>query len=98
MAWPLSEVPAARKVNGSFSARAAAMTLNRDAIRSLAAEQLKLRTSRYRFAESLAEVGTALDDVRAAGRATGTLELVGGDVEQPVAHDAQLGEPVKRGG
>ena len=38
------------------SARAAAMTMNRDAIRSLAAEELKLRTSLYAFAESLAEV------------------------------------------
>ena len=38
------------------SARAAAMTMNRDAIRSLAAETLGLRTSRYRFAESLDEV------------------------------------------
>jgi phosphoribosylglycinamide formyltransferase 2 len=41
------------------SARAAAMTLNRDAIRSLAAEQLGLGTSRYRFAGSLAEVEDA---------------------------------------
>jgi phosphoribosylglycinamide formyltransferase 2 len=38
------------------SARAAAMTMNRDAIRSLAAERLGLRTSLYRFAESLEEV------------------------------------------
>lgn len=38
------------------SARAAAMTMNRDAIRTLAAETLGLRTSRYRFAESLNEV------------------------------------------
>ena len=38
------------------SARAAAMTMNRDAIRSLAAETLGLRTSRYRFAESLEDV------------------------------------------
>jgi phosphoribosylglycinamide formyltransferase 2 len=38
------------------SARAAAMTMNRDAIRSLAAERLGLRTSRYRFAASLEEV------------------------------------------
>ncbi|WP_166039384.1 formate-dependent phosphoribosylglycinamide formyltransferase [Sphingosinicella sp. YJ22] len=38
------------------SARAAAMTMNRDAIRSLAVETLGLRTSRYRFAESLDEV------------------------------------------
>jgi len=38
------------------TARAAATTMNRDAIRSLAAEKLGLRTSRYRFAESLEEV------------------------------------------
>jgi phosphoribosylglycinamide formyltransferase 2 len=38
------------------TARAAQMTMNRDAIRSLAAEQLGLRTSRYRFAESFEEV------------------------------------------
>ena len=41
------------------SARAAAMTLNRDAIRSLAAEELKLRTSLYGFAEKLSEVHSA---------------------------------------
>ena len=41
------------------TARAAATTMNRDAIRSLAAETLGLRTSRYRFAESLDEVWTA---------------------------------------
>jgi phosphoribosylglycinamide formyltransferase 2 len=46
------------------SARAAAMTMNRDAIRSLAAERLGLRTSRYRFAESL-------EDVHAAAAHTG---------------------------
>jgi phosphoribosylglycinamide formyltransferase 2 len=38
------------------TARAAQMTMNRDAIRALAAEELGLRTSRYRFAESLDEV------------------------------------------
>jgi phosphoribosylglycinamide formyltransferase 2 len=38
------------------SARAAQMTMNRDAIRALAAEELGLRTSLYRFAESLEEV------------------------------------------
>ncbi|HEY1604250.1 MAG TPA: formate-dependent phosphoribosylglycinamide formyltransferase [Allosphingosinicella sp.] len=41
------------------SARATMMTMNRDSIRALAAEQLGLRTSRYRFAESLAEVEAA---------------------------------------
>lgn len=43
------------------SARATAMTMNRDAIRSLAAETLGLRTSRYRFAESLEEVLAAAE-------------------------------------
>jgi phosphoribosylglycinamide formyltransferase 2 len=38
------------------SARAAQLTMNRDAIRELAAGELGLRTSRYRYAESLAEV------------------------------------------
>lgn len=38
------------------SARAVQMTMNRDAIRALAADTLGLRTSRYRFAESLEEV------------------------------------------
>ena len=38
------------------SARAAAMTMNSDSIRDLAAIELGLRTSRYRFAESLDEV------------------------------------------
>lgn len=38
------------------TARAAQMTMNRDAIRNLAAEELGLATSRFRFAESLAEV------------------------------------------
>ncbi len=46
------------------SARAAAMTMNRDAIRSLAAEQLGLRTSLYAFAESL-------EDACAGARHTG---------------------------
>src|SRR3954470_3818748 len=41
------------------SARATMMTMNRDSIRGLAAEELGLRTSRYRFAESLEEVEEA---------------------------------------
>jgi len=46
------------------TARAARMTMNRDAIRALAAETLGLRTSRYRFAESL-------DEARAGAAHTG---------------------------
>ncbi|TMM46569.1 formate-dependent phosphoribosylglycinamide formyltransferase [Qipengyuania marisflavi] len=38
------------------SARAAQLTMNRDAIRDLAADQLGLVTSRYRYAESLGDV------------------------------------------
>lgn len=41
------------------SARATMMTMNRDSIRALAAEELGLMTSRYRFAESLAGVEEA---------------------------------------
>jgi phosphoribosylglycinamide formyltransferase 2 len=43
------------------SARAVAMTMNRDNIRDLAAGKLGLRTSRYRFAGSLEEVLAAAD-------------------------------------
>lgn len=42
------------------SARAAVMTMNRDRIREVAATELSLRTSRYRYAESLAEAEAAL--------------------------------------
>ena len=43
------------------SARATQMTMNRDAIRDLAADKLGLVTSRYRYAESLAEVRAAAE-------------------------------------
>lgn len=46
------------------SARAAQLTMNRDRIRDLAAEELGLVTSRYRYAESL-------DEVRAGAAHTG---------------------------
>lgn len=42
------------------SARATIMTMNRDRIREVAAAELGLRTSRYRYAESLAEVHEAV--------------------------------------
>ena len=41
------------------SARATSMTMNRDGIREVAAGELGLRTSRYRYAESLEEVREA---------------------------------------
>jgi phosphoribosylglycinamide formyltransferase 2 len=45
------------------SARAAHLTMNREGIRRLAAEQLGLPTSPYRFADSLAELEAAVDAV-----------------------------------
>lgn len=42
------------------SARAATMTMNRDRIREVAASELGLRTSRYRYAESLEEAVAAV--------------------------------------
>ncbi|WP_422056943.1 formate-dependent phosphoribosylglycinamide formyltransferase [Sphingomonas sp.] len=51
----LAEVEAAG-VTVVPSARATMMTMNRDAIREVAAVELGLRTSRYRYAESLEEV------------------------------------------
>ncbi|KKW91105.1 MULTISPECIES: formate-dependent phosphoribosylglycinamide formyltransferase [Sphingobium] len=46
----------ARGVTVVPSARATIMTMNRDRIREVAAVELGLRTSRYRYAETLAEV------------------------------------------
>ena len=45
------------------SAKAAQMTMNRDAIRDLAAQQLGLRTSEYRYAESREELHAAAEAV-----------------------------------
>lgn len=54
----LAEVEASG-VNVVPSARAAQMTMNRDAIRDLAAHELGVATSTYRYAESLEEVRIA---------------------------------------
>jgi phosphoribosylglycinamide formyltransferase 2 len=56
----LSEVEAAG-VTVVPSARAAAMTMNRDRIRDVAAVELGLRTSRYRYADSIEEVWAAAE-------------------------------------
>ncbi|WP_109356474.1 formate-dependent phosphoribosylglycinamide formyltransferase [Sphingorhabdus sp. EL138] len=45
------------------SARATQLTMNRDAIRDVAAQELGLTTSRYHYAESFAEVQAAADDI-----------------------------------
>lgn len=44
------------------TARAAALTMNREGIRRLAAEELRLPTSKYAFAESLQALQQAIDD------------------------------------
>jgi phosphoribosylglycinamide formyltransferase 2 len=58
----LAEVEAAGTVVVP-SARAARLTMNRDAIRDLAAGELALRTSAYRYAESLEEAEAAMREV-----------------------------------
>ncbi|GAA0472740.1 formate-dependent phosphoribosylglycinamide formyltransferase [Parasphingorhabdus litoris] len=45
------------------SARATQLTMNRDAIRDVAAQELGLTTSRYHYAESFAEVQAAAEDL-----------------------------------
>lgn len=45
------------------SAKAANLTMNRDAIRDLAARELKLKTAKYAYAESFDELERAADDI-----------------------------------
>jgi phosphoribosylglycinamide formyltransferase 2 len=52
------------------TARAAKLTMNREGIRRLAAEELGLPTSPYRFADSLAELQAAIDGGVEPGSAT----------------------------
>jgi phosphoribosylglycinamide formyltransferase 2 len=52
----LAELEAAGKITCIPTARAALLTMNREGIRRLAAEELDLATSPYRFASSLAEL------------------------------------------
>ncbi len=66
------------------SARAAQMTMNRDAIRDLAAEELGLRTSIYRYAETI-------EEVRAAAGVTGFPCVV-----KPVMSSSGKGQSIVR--
>src|SRR5579872_5956004 len=45
------------------SARAVQLTMNREGIRRLAAEELKLKTSPYRFASNITEYHTAINEI-----------------------------------
>jgi phosphoribosylglycinamide formyltransferase 2 len=58
----LCEIEAAGLCEVIPTARAAQLTMNREGIRRLAAETLKLPTSPYRFAESLTELRAAIAD------------------------------------
>ncbi|WP_207486022.1 formate-dependent phosphoribosylglycinamide formyltransferase [Arenibaculum pallidiluteum] len=70
------------------SARATMLTMNRDGIREVAAGELGLRTSRYRYAESLDEVRTAASHtgfpcvikpvMSSSGKGQSTVEAAGG--------------------
>ena len=57
----LAEIEAEGVAQVIPTAKAAQLTMNREGIRRLAAEELELRTSRYAFAESLNQLGMAID-------------------------------------
>ncbi len=58
----LVEIEAAGLAEVIPTARATRLTMNREGIRRLAAEELGLPTSPYRFADTLAELQAAIDD------------------------------------
>ncbi|HDP89931.1 MAG TPA: formate-dependent phosphoribosylglycinamide formyltransferase [Thioalkalivibrio sp.] len=58
----LAEIEAEGLAEVIPTARATQLTMNREGIRRLAAEELGLPTSRYAFAESLTELQQAIDD------------------------------------
>jgi phosphoribosylglycinamide formyltransferase 2 len=59
----LAELEAAGQITCIPTARAAQLTMNREGIRRLAAEELGLATSPYRFASSLAELQAACAEI-----------------------------------
>jgi phosphoribosylglycinamide formyltransferase 2 len=59
----LAELEAAGRITCIPTARAAQLTMNREGIRRLAAEELGLATSPYRFASSLAELQAACGEI-----------------------------------
>jgi len=88
------------------TARATQLTMNREGIRRLAAEELGLPTSKYAFAESLAELQTAIDSgigypcivkpvMSSSGKGQSTIN--GPDEVQPAWDYARAGGRVDRG-
>src|SRR3954453_6919776 len=59
----LAELEAAAKITCIPTARATVLTMNREGIRRLAAEELGVATSPYRFASSLGELEQACADI-----------------------------------
>jgi len=101
-AWPVAEPLRAAAADASpsvVSAAGAALA----ALRKVKSEaKVSMRTEILAVtldvpAALRSDVELALDDVRSAGRATGTLELATSDGESVVARDTTLGEPVTRG-
>ncbi|HWJ86130.1 MAG TPA: class I tRNA ligase family protein, partial [Cellulomonas sp.] len=101
-AWPVAEPLRAAAADASpsvVSAAGAALAALRK-VKSEAKVSMKTEILAVTLdvpAALRGDVELALDDVRAAGRATGTLELAASDGEAVVARDATLGEPVTRG-
>ena len=100
--WPTSEPLRAAAGDASFAtvtaAGAALAALRKVKSEAKVTMRTEILAARLEVpATQLASVEATVDDVRAAGRAVGTLEVVAADVEQAVAVDVELGESVKRG-
>jgi len=102
----LAEIEKEGKVEIIPTARAAQLTMNREGIRRLAAEQLNLRTSRYAFAENYNELKIAIDGgigypciikpvMSSSGKGQSTIE--GPDDIMKAWHYAMSGGRVNRG-
>jgi phosphoribosylglycinamide formyltransferase 2 len=82
------------------TARAARLTMNREGIRRLAAEELKLQTSPYRFAETFAEFTAAIEHIgmpcvvkpimSSSGKGQSTVKTAG-DIETAWLHAQEGG-------
>ncbi|ROS28045.1 valine--tRNA ligase [Cellulomonas sp. PhB150] len=101
-AWPVAEPLRAAAadadaalVGAAGSALAALRKVKSEAKVSMRTEILAVTLDVPAAARGAVEL--ALDDIRAAGRATGTLELASVETDAVVARDATLGEPVTRG-
>ncbi len=100
--WPTSEPLRAAAGDASFAtvtaAGAALAALRKVKSEAKVTMRTEILAARLEVpAAQLASVEATVDDVRAAGRAVGTLEVVAADVEQAVAVDVELGASVKRG-